>query len=300
MNSKLININLIDTKFDFQILDVQLQDTITPHDIKKLKLPTTKRSNGLIINGRTPIWLSAYLHSEYKNKIWIAQYDPRYGAIITHAKDKKQILEIITNDKIVDYFAVPEKEPLIIAFLGPPHSGKSVFLYTLFKKLLETNFNYFNNHAFIIKGAPDGEGIWSSEISQSLVKLIRYKNKFSNNFVQKVIKQIDSIKKTKSLIFVDCGGIIDEINSRILANCNSAVIVSNDENKANDWKKAYISGKLKLIAEVHSTMDNKIKTKINNKLNDCFDMTISGLNRGNKNIIIPQDFINYFVKKFRR
>jgi CRISPR-associated protein Csx3 len=299
MNSKLININLIDTELNFQILDVKLEGTITPQGLKTLTLPRTKLSKGLIINGRTPIWLSAFLHSEYKNKIWLAQYDPRLGAIITHAKDKKQLLKIIPNNKIVNYLAAPQNEQLIIALLGPPHSGKSVFLYALFKKLLESNFKYFNDQAFIIKGAPDGEGIWSSEISQSIVKNIRYKNKFSNNFVQKVISQINSIKKTKSLIFIDCGGKIDESNSRILSNCNSAIIVSNDQDKANAWKKAYISDKLKLIAEIHSTIDSKIKTKINYKENDRFDMTIFGLDRENKNIIIPQDFINYFIKNFR-
>jgi CRISPR-associated protein Csx3 len=295
MNSKLININLIDTKFNFQILDINLYDTIAPHDLNSLILPKTKLNKGLIINGRTPIWLSAYLHLQYKDKIWIAQYDPRFGAIITNAKYKKQLLEIIPNSKIVNYLAVPGKEPLVIALLGPPHSGKSVLLYVLFKMLLKKNFSYFNNYAFIIEGAPDGEGIWSSEISQSLVKRIKYKNKFSNNFVQKVIRQIKSIRKTKSLIFIDCGGKIDEANSRILANCNRAIIVSNDKDKIIDWKKAYISDKLKLLAEVHSTLDNKIKTKINFKENDFYDMTISGLSRNNKKIVIPKDFINYFI-----
>jgi len=293
MISKLININLIDTKQNFQILDVKLQGTITPNDLKTLRIPATRSQKGLIINGRTPIWLSAYLHSLYKDKTWLAQYDPRFGAIITQAKDRKQLLKIIPNSKIVVYLTAPQKGQAIIAILGPPHSGKSVFLYALFKELLESDFEYFNNQAFIIKGAPDGEGLWSSEISQSLVKRIRYKNQFSNNFVQNVIKHINSIRKTKSLIFIDCGGKINEANSRILAYCNSAIIISNDKDKANDWKKAYISDKLKLIAEIHST--NNSKTKIKYKKNELFDMTLSGLNRENQKIVIPKEFVNYFI-----
>jgi CRISPR-associated protein Csx3 len=290
----LIILDLVDTKLDFQVLDIKLRDTITPNDLKYIKFPQTDSLKGLIISGRIPLWLCSYIHSIYRNKIWVAQYDLRFGALITQCKNKDLMLKKIRRDKIEKYISSGKKEALVIAFLGPPHSGKTVFLFSLFKKLLKENYDYFNREAFIIKGCPDGEGIWSSEIPQLLVTKVRYKNKFTKRFIDEVIRQIKFASKIKSILFVDCGGKIDDANSKILSNCNAAIIVSNDNEKTEEWKTAYINNKLKLIAEIKSTLTSQIDSRVDNKSDGCLYMTISGLDRENKNVIIPKDIVDFF------
>lgn len=63
-----------------------------------------------------------------------------------------------------------------IAFVGPPHSGKSVFLAEMYRQLLANP--KIGDKAFLQRACPDGEGMWSAEADQELVKKIRRKGKF--------------------------------------------------------------------------------------------------------------------------
>ena len=72
---------------DYQILMINLKtDSITTDALKDLKehdlLSILNTTKGVIINGKAPIWLMAYLIHECHSTSWIATNDPRLGAII--------------------------------------------------------------------------------------------------------------------------------------------------------------------------------------------------------------------------
>ena len=63
---------------------------IVPSDLKGLKLPPgIEWSQGVVLEGRGPIWLYGYLIHECHAAIWVGCYDPRLsGAVIveSHAR----------------------------------------------------------------------------------------------------------------------------------------------------------------------------------------------------------------------
>jgi CRISPR-associated protein Csx3 len=63
---------------------------ISPIDIKGLKLPSgVDYAQGIVIEGKSPIWLYGYLVHECHPAAWVACYDSRLGAVVvaTHAPD---------------------------------------------------------------------------------------------------------------------------------------------------------------------------------------------------------------------
>lgn len=77
----------------YQHLHVQITNDdgiIEPEDLKGLKLPSgIDFSQGIVIEGKGPIWLYAYLVHECHAAAWVGCYDPRHkGAIVveTHTR----------------------------------------------------------------------------------------------------------------------------------------------------------------------------------------------------------------------
>lgn len=63
---------------------------ISPADLKELKLPLgVDFSQGIVIEGKAPIWLYGYLVHECHPAAWVGCYDSRLGAVVvathTHA-----------------------------------------------------------------------------------------------------------------------------------------------------------------------------------------------------------------------
>ncbi|MFA6215537.1 MAG: hypothetical protein WC768_03140 [Patescibacteria group bacterium] len=88
-----------------------------------------------------------------------------------------------------------------IAIGGPPHSGKTVLMGLLRALLPRDKF-------VVVEAAPDGEGItgWSFEGDPVLVKAVRRKGKFLEEFVNWVC---DSVRNsTMPLTLVDLGGML--------------------------------------------------------------------------------------------
>lgn len=121
-----------------------------------------------------------------------------------------------------------------IAIGGPPHSGKTV-LIGIFRQLLP------RDKFVVIEAAPDGEGItgWSFEADPELVRAIRRKGKFLEEFVNWVV---DSVRNsTMPITFVDLGGmLLDEAgnftptgvrltpqNERIVRECGYLIVIAN-------------------------------------------------------------------------
>lgn len=73
----------------FQILTED--HLIEPADLKGLELPTADLTQGIVIEGKGPIWLYGYLVHECHPAAWVGCYDPRRGAIVvaTHTREVK-------------------------------------------------------------------------------------------------------------------------------------------------------------------------------------------------------------------
>jgi len=121
-----------------------------------------------------------------------------------------------------------------VAIGGPPHSGKTVLMGILRALLPRDKF-------VVVEAAPDGEGItgWSFEGDPELVKAVRRKGKFLEEFVDWVV---DSIRNSAMpLTLVDLGGmLLDEAgnftptgvrltaqNERIVRECDYLIVIAN-------------------------------------------------------------------------
>ena len=80
---------------------------------------------------------------------------------------------------------------------GPPHAGKSV----LFRASPEFNEQGVAHHA--IRACPDGEGNWSQETDQEMVRLIRIKGHWTDEFLEGICRDLE---RRHLPLLVDMGG----------------------------------------------------------------------------------------------
>lgn len=267
---KNLQLEIINANDKYQILKIVTlgNGVLDVNDLPKIKLPETiDQSKGIIIYGKSPIWLYAYLVHECHPFAWVGVFDPRVGGIVvqSHIANGYSIGDIIPIDEIKNYIIKSEnqnaKQPKpiesnrAIAIVGPPHSGKSVFLQKI-KETLVAKPEY-NDDFFIFRACPDGEGNWSGEINQELRDAIREKKVFDDDFPQITASQITELRKTKKLVLVDCGGIIDKKNQIILNACNAAIIVSKNKDEIYEWTGACKSAELEILAIINSVWEEK-------------------------------------------
>lgn len=75
---------------DFQVLSFTLPESgvITPDDLANIKVPDLDAKKGVILSGRGPIWLYAYLVHYLHPTAWVACFDPRIGGVIVQSHVK--------------------------------------------------------------------------------------------------------------------------------------------------------------------------------------------------------------------
>ncbi|MGB9853119.1 MAG: CRISPR-associated ring nuclease Crn3/Csx3 [Candidatus Kapaibacteriota bacterium] len=256
---KNLKLTLIPTPENFQILDILLENNgiISPIELNQVSLPPSiDWSKGVVIAGRAPIWLYSYLVHQCHPSAWVAVYDPRWGAIVVqhHKTDSPAIGDIIPTDKILKYYKMPVIGKKVIAIIGNPHTGKSVFLKVL-RNQLQSRLapETYQRSLFVIKACPDGEGDWFGELGEAEGKIYRYKNSFDTDFARSIANHIDLIKNEKSLLFVDTGGKIDRYNLEILSKCTHSIIIGTDEVSIAEWRGASKLVELNIIAEIISS-----------------------------------------------
>lgn len=303
-----LNLSIIQTPEDFQILNIRLTGNglIDPPDLKQMNLPDGMDKNkGVIINGKSPVFLFSALVMMLAEFKWAATFYPQKGAIIifSRADKDRNIGDFIEIEKILKYIAKEEvhekvksvnnkkqSDKKIIALVGPPNSGKSVFLRELRKTLNNNLGGDFRENYFIIRACPDGEGDWFGDIDTELGKTLRIKNMFDDDLIDKITESINNAKKCKRVILVDCGGKIDIKNQKIFNECTDAVIISSDPDKTKEWYGAIKICGLNLLAEIESVTENICK-----KTGDR-NFQLGKLFRGNKNIAaIPDEIIDLII-----
>jgi len=273
LNKKIL-LKVIKGNKDFQVLDITMNGLLDPEDIRNLQLPKgIDYTKGVIISGKSPVWLFSYLVHLLHISKWVATFDPRKGAIVVQSHDSKspQAGDVIPLDDIKHYFGIHEstnkikKKPgkrknKIIAFVGPPHSGKSVFLNLLSLKLSKRwGWKNFQKYFYIIRACPDGEGDWYHDVPEQLGTTLRYKTAFDEGFVSETVLGIKTASENKKILFIDCGGKIDKKNQRILNECNCVIIVSRDKSETLKWMGAISSSNLELLYVINSVLTKSYK-----------------------------------------
>lgn len=135
-----------------------------------------------------------------------------------------------------------------IVFCGPPHSGKSVFIENLLKKMPTDSMT-------IIRACPDGEGNWSNNENQNETSMVRKKGKFTNTFIQDACKAIDN--QTNKIVLVDAGGVMSKENEEVFQHCDSFVVLSSDEKKKEEWLQFGNDLGLDCIASLDSSLEGQ-------------------------------------------
>lgn len=153
---------------------------------------------------------------------------------------------------------------------GPPHSGKSIFVYTLKRRLLQVEPRLALHH---IRAAPDGEGDWSNEADPALVEQLRSKYAFTSEFAARMAEDIAGRQLP---LLVDAGGLITTEQRRIADECTHAVVLSKDPERLTDWRTFVSECGLDIVAELHSTLDGKDRII---GAGSVLRATISGLER---------------------
>jgi CRISPR-associated protein Csx3 len=129
---------------------------------------------------------------------------------------------------------------------GPPHSGKSVLTYLLTRRLRALKVEHY-----VLRACPDGEGDWSQETPPERVRLLRQKGQFSQDFVDRVCR--DLAQRHLPLI-VDVGGKPTPDQERILDQCTHAVLISANEAGLKEWRDRFERHGLPIIAELRSVL----------------------------------------------
>lgn len=160
---------------------------------------------------------------------------------------------------------------------GPPHAGKSVLAYSVSQALRARKVAHY-----LLRAAPDGEGDWSQEMDARLVHAIRFKGKWTAEWVRIVCR--DLAARVMPLL-VDIGGKPQEDQLVIFDQCTGAILLTPNDQEAARWRKLVASRGLPIIADLRSTLqgESKLQPTVRGELRG----TLSGLRRGQGNISGP-------------
>ncbi len=151
---------------------------------------------------------------------------------------------------------------------GPPHSGKSVLTYSLTHALRQRGIQHY-----VIRAAPDGEGDWSNEVDQKLVRELRYKGDFTADFTDFVCQ---SLRNRHLPLLVDVGGRPTPAQERIFDCCTHAILLTPDETSRVDWRELSARHALPRIADLTSELQGE---DIITKTTPVLEGVLTGLER---------------------
>lgn len=137
---------------------------------------------------------------------------------------------------------------------GPPHSGKSVLVYSLTRALREAGVPHY-----VLRACPDGEGDWSNEAERALVQTIRVKGEFTAAFTERVIGYL---QKRHLPLLVDVGGKPTPAQEALFGHCTQAILVVGervDDKSAYardlaEWQAKMARQQVSVIAEIRSVL----------------------------------------------
>jgi CRISPR-associated protein Csx3 len=237
----------------YQQLTIELTRSdrvIYPEELSKLELPNgIDTTQGVVINGRAPIWLYGYLIHELHPTAWVACNDPRLGAVVvaTHSKTVK-------IGQVIPLKAQGETLNSALMIVGPPDSGKSILSHALFQGLLEIEPNIYLQRANW-----DGEGNYVLELGQDTdPEIFKAVNKggLTPDFFPYHAQAILELRRNKKLTIVDVGGMVQLEKQPILEACTHYLIISSKPEEVEPWHEfCRDRGNLTPLAVIHSTLN---------------------------------------------
>ncbi len=132
---------------------------------------------------------------------------------------------------------------------GPPHSGKSVLTYSLSQALREHKVPHY-----VLRAAPDGEGDWFSEADPQIARTLRYKHRFTAEFVDHMCEVLQGRLLP---LLVDVGGRPTPDQERIFDFCTHAILLTRDEESHAFWTRLVQRHGLPLIADLTSRLEGE-------------------------------------------
>ena len=66
----------------FTLIEINLDGPMSPSDLAGLTPPEVDFRKGVVISGRAPVWLFAYLVHFYHPATWVGTFDPRLGGAV--------------------------------------------------------------------------------------------------------------------------------------------------------------------------------------------------------------------------
>jgi len=182
---------------------------------------------------------------------WVACYDPRIsgGVVVATHSNQATIGQIIIESTVSEVQLCPA---LMIA--GPPNSGKSVLSHTLFQTLLQEN-----SYVYLQRANWDGEGNWTLELGdeeQAETMKVANRGTLTEEFFPYHAQSILELRRHKSLVLVDIGGMVQPEKHPILEACSHYLIISSKLDEIDKWHEfCRDRGNLSPIAVIHSTLE---------------------------------------------
>ncbi|NEQ53292.1 MAG: CRISPR-associated protein Csx3 [Leptolyngbya sp. SIO3F4] len=249
---------------DYQLLTIELVSRdriVAPQDLVTLRLPQgLDPRKGVVLSGRAPVWLYAYLVHECHPTVWVACFDPRLGAVVTTTHSKLvSVGQVIPLEEL--NLEIPSIQPNklgpALLVVGPPDSGKSVLSHQLFSTLVKDYPDIYLQRA-----QWDGEGNWILELPDNATDAEREAFKLSNKgalterFFPYQGQAIRNLRQQKSLVIVDVGGMVQPEKKSILDACTHYLIISSQPEEIEPWHEfCRDQGELQPVAVVHSTLE---------------------------------------------
>lgn len=149
-----------------------------------------------------------------------------------------------------------------VVIMGPPHSGKSVFIDALSREV-DPQFG-----VTMLSGCPDGEGLWlQRHYDDPEVAALRRKGEFSPEFVEHATESVRNF--SGPLAFIDIGGRVSDENRQIAAGATHAIILAGNLQKATEWQAFADELNIPVVAKLHSNYSGRgdvIHTATNEKV----------------------------------
>jgi CRISPR-associated protein Csx3 len=238
----------------YQQLEIEIltpDRVINPSDMIGLELPSeVDTSGGVVISGRAPIWLYAYFVHELHPTKWVACYDPRIsgGVVVATHSNQATIGQIIIASQSSEVQLCPA-----LMIVGSPNSGKSLLSHALVQTLLQENAHVY------LQSANWDAGNWTLELGdeeQSEIMKVANKGELTQGFSPYHAQAILELRRQKSLVIVDIGGMAQPEKQPILEACSHYLIISSDPDQVIKWHEfCRDRSNLSPIAVIHSKLE---------------------------------------------
>lgn len=129
---------------------------------------------------------------------------------------------------------------------GPPHSGKSVLIYSLSQALRGRGVEHY-----ALRACPDGEGDWSNEAPPPRVQELRIKGRWTPQWVAWISRDI---QRRHLPLLVDVGGRPTPEQAAMFGLCTHAVLLTPDPAARAWWTELVQRHGLPIVADLTSDL----------------------------------------------